>query len=117
MRELDPNLPLIDVATQRRLIDERLRNERMFANLSTAFGVLALMLASIGIYGVVAYAVERRTGEFGIRMALGARTDSILWLVLQRTTLLVVFGVDGRTRRLVLAIQADHGRPVWNRSG
>lgn len=93
VRELDPNLPLMDVATQQRLIDERLRNERMFANLSTAFGVLALLLASIGIYGVVAYAVERRTGEFGIRMALGARTGSILWLVLRRTTLLVMIGV------------------------
>jgi len=92
VRELDPNLPLISVQTQQAVIDDQLRREHLFANLSTAFGVMALMLASIGIYGVVAYSVARRTAEIGIRMALGARYGSIVRLVLRSTVLLVAVG-------------------------
>jgi predicted permease len=95
MREVDPNLPLIDVKTQERIIDEQLVRERVFANLSTAFGALALLLACVGIYGMVAYAVTRRTGEFGIRMALGAGERSIMWLVLRRMLPLLALGVAG----------------------
>ena len=93
VRELDPNLPLIDVQTQRHVINEQLAQERLFAGLSTAFGMLALTLACIGIYGVVAYSVARRTGEVGIRMALGARYGDIIWLALRRTMALVALGV------------------------
>ena len=92
VRELDPNLPLINVQTQQAVIDDQLRRERLFANLSTAFGAMALLLASIGIYGVVAYSVARRTAEIGIRMALGARYGNIVRLVLRRTVLLVAVG-------------------------
>ncbi len=73
VRELDPNLPLINVQTQEAVIDDQLRRERLFANLSTAFGGIALLLACIGIYGVVAYSAARRTAEIGIRVALGAQ--------------------------------------------
>ncbi len=90
---LDPDLPVTNIATERQIIDDHLRSERMFASLSTAFGVLALLLASIGIYGVIAYATDRRTGEVGLRMALGAQFGSIVWLMLRRVTLLVVLGV------------------------
>jgi len=92
VRDLDPNLPLIDVQTQQAVVNDQLRRERLFANLSTAFGAMALLLASIGIYGVVAYSVARRTAEIGIRMALGARYGNIVSLVLRRTVLLVAIG-------------------------
>lgn len=92
VRDLDPNLPLINVQTQEAVIDDALRRERLFANLSTAFGAMALLLAAIGIYGVVAYSVARRTAEIGVRMALGARQGNIVSLVLRRTVLLVAVG-------------------------
>jgi predicted permease len=92
VRELDPSLPLINVQTQQAVIDDQLRRERLFANLSTAFGAMALLLASIGIYGVVAYSVAKRTAEIGIRMALGARYGNIIRLVLRRTVLLIAVG-------------------------
>ena len=93
VRELDPNLPLINVQTQDSVIDDYLRRERLFANLSTAFGAIALLLACIGIYGVVAYSAARRTAEIGIRMAMGARYGDVVGLVLRRTAILVAAGV------------------------
>jgi predicted permease len=92
VRDMDPNLPLINVQTQAAVIDDALRRERLFANLSTAFGAMAMLLAAIGIYGVVAYSVARRTGEIGIRVALGARYANIVGLVLRNTLLLVAIG-------------------------
>jgi predicted permease len=93
VRELDPNLPLINIQTQQAVIDDQLRRERLFAKLSTAFGAIALLLACIGIYGVVAYSAARRTAEIGIRVALGASYGGILSLILRRTVLLVAIGV------------------------
>jgi predicted permease len=93
VRQLDPNLPLINVQTQEAVIDDQLRREHLFANLSTAFGGIALLLAAIGIYGVVAYSAARRTAEIGIRVALGARYGDVVGLVLRRTLILVVIGV------------------------
>ncbi|RPI07875.1 MAG: FtsX-like permease family protein, partial [Acidobacteriales bacterium] len=97
VRDLDPHLPLIDIQTQEAVIDDQLRRERLFANLSTAFGGIALLLACIGIYGVVAYSAARRTAEIGIRVALGARYGNILSLILRRTMLLVAVGVAAGT--------------------
>jgi len=70
-----------------------LRNERLVMALSTAFGVLALLLACIGLYGVLAYAVTRRTGEIGIRMALGATGTEMIWLILREALALAASGV------------------------
>ncbi|MFT4112388.1 ADOP family duplicated permease [Silvibacterium sp.] len=90
---IDPNLPLSAVRTQQEQINATLGDERMFATLTAAFGLLALVLASIGIYGVMAYTVARRTQEIGIRVALGARAGQILNMVLGETSRMTILGV------------------------
>ena len=92
LRRIDPGIPMMAVTTQERQIEDRLRTERLFANLSTGFGMLALLLACIGIYGVMAYSVARRTGEIGIRMALGAQHSDVAWLVLRQMLVLLALG-------------------------
>src|SRR5207237_80824 len=89
----NPAIPIGSAKTLDTLIDDNLRQERMIAQLSTVFGGLALLLACIGLYGVLSYAVARRTNEIGIRMALGAQRGHVLWLVLREAFALVLFGV------------------------
>ena len=93
VQSIDKNLPLIDVRTQQEQIDSTIQQERIFASLTAAFGLLALTLASIGIYGIMAYNVSRRTNEIGIRLALGAQARQILTMVLGETTWLAISGV------------------------
>jgi len=93
VQAVDRNLPLIEVRTQEEQIDELLRNEHVFAELTAGFGVVALMLACIGIYGLMAYAVSRRTNEIGIRMALGARAEQVLGMVLREAVWMTATGV------------------------
>jgi predicted permease len=90
---IDKDLPLIDVRTQTEQIDDLLSGERLFAALSGAFGVLALVLACIGIYGLMAYNVARRTNEIGIRIALGAQTGRVLRMILGEASWLAVTGI------------------------
>ncbi len=90
---IDKDLPLIDVRTQTEQIDELLSHERLFAALTGAFGVLALVLACIGIYGIMAYTVALRINEIGIRIALGAQTGQVLRMVLGEASWLAVFGI------------------------
>ncbi|MBW8747185.1 MAG: ABC transporter permease [Acidobacteria bacterium] len=90
---LDPNLPLIEVRTMTQQIDSSLSNERIFARLTAGFGLLALLLACIGIYGIMTYTVARRTSEIGIRMALGARADQVLSMVLREVSWMALAGV------------------------
>ena len=92
LREVDQNLPLFDVRTQNQQADRSLAQERLFATLSSFFSVLALLLACIGLYGVMSHAVTRRTNEIGIRMALGARAGHVTSLVVRETLLLVLAG-------------------------
>jgi predicted permease len=89
---VDPNLPLFNVKTQQAQLDEIMMQERLFAKLSSFFGFLALLLACVGLYGTMSYAVERRTGEIGIRMALGAQRGDIFGMVLREILLLVLAG-------------------------
>jgi len=93
MRHVDPNLPLIGIQTQEQLIDEALGQEHMFARISSFFGLLALLLVTVGVYGTLAYAVTRRTGEIGIRIALGAGRPQVLWMVLRESLLVVACGL------------------------
>ena len=90
---LDRNVPLIALKTQDDVISEMLVLERTFAALSSAFGGLALLLACVGLYGTMAYTVARRTSEIGIRMALGARREKILGMILRETFTVVTFGL------------------------
>jgi predicted permease len=93
LQETDRNLMVRDTTTLSRRVDGTIMRERMLAELSGIFSVLALMLASAGMYGTMAYAVSRRTGELGIRMALGAGKGTVLWMVLSETLILVAGGI------------------------
>jgi predicted permease len=93
VRGLDPNLPVFNVKTFADQINESVSLERLVAMLSSFFGLFALLLAAIGLYGVMAYAVARRTREIGIRMALGARPGAVLWLAMRETLSLVFIGI------------------------
>jgi len=93
VHEADPNLPLNRVATMTEQISDSVNMERLVAYLTSAFGILALALASVGLYGVMSYAVSRRTAELGIRMALGAHPSQVLWMVLRESLVLVGLGV------------------------
>lgn len=93
VRNLDPNVPVYNVKTFADQVDESVTMERLVALLSSFFGLFALLLASLGLYGVMAYGVGRRTNEIGIRMALGAQRRDVVWLVMREAFLLVTFGV------------------------
>jgi len=93
VRKLDRNLPVYQMKTEEKQRDDSLAVERLSATLSSAFGVLATVLAAIGIYGVMAFLVGRRTREIGIRMALGASAGDVVWLVMREVLLLAGAGV------------------------
>ena len=93
VRATDPNLAIADVHTELEQIENALAQERLMASLAAVFGGLAVVLAAIGIYGVMAYVVTRRTNEIGIRVALGARPGGVAWIVLRETLALAAAGV------------------------
>jgi predicted permease len=93
MHDLDPNLPVFQMITLEKQMEDSLVSERLVALLSSGFGFLATALASIGLYGVMAYTVVRRTREIGIRIAIGASKANVLWLVMRETLVLLAIGI------------------------
>jgi predicted permease len=93
LAEIDPNLSILEVKTISEQLDHLIDRERLISQLSTFFSLLALSLACIGLYGVMTYNVVRRTNEIGIRIALGAQKNGVLWMVLKESLLLLGIGV------------------------
>ncbi len=93
INQIDDKLPIFGVTTLNEQLQETLKQDRLIAQLVSFFGALALMLACIGLYGVMAHGVARRTNEIGIRMALGAKGGNIAWMVLRETLFLVLGGL------------------------
>ncbi|MPZ21490.1 MAG: FtsX-like permease family protein [Luteitalea sp.] len=93
VRQIDPNLPLQDVSTQIEEVEGRFQQEKLFAQAYTLFGALALVVAAVGLFGLMSYDVSLRTNEIGIRMALGAQRGDVLRLVMRESMLLVALGI------------------------
>ncbi len=93
VRDLDANVPIFDMRTTDEQIQNSLSAERMIASLSTVFGLLATILAAVGLYGLMAYNVVQRTREIGIRMALGAAQGDVVWMVMRDVLILVGVGI------------------------
>ena len=93
VQEAAPTLPPIKVHTMSWLVDDSLQTDRFIEQLAGAFSLLALLLAAIGLYGLMAYTVSRRTRDIGIRLALGAKPGNVVWQVLRETLVLVLIGI------------------------
>ncbi|MBV8829513.1 MAG: ABC transporter permease [Acidobacteriaceae bacterium] len=94
IKTTESRLPVFDVKTMDQQVDDSLIEERLIASLSAVFGLLALLLASVGLYGLITYATNRRTGEIGIRIAVGATRGQIARMVLRESLLLVAVGIS-----------------------
>jgi predicted permease len=118
VRQVDPDLPVVNVRTQQQQIDADLLQERLFVTMTSGFGLLALALASVGIYGIMAYSVSQRTNEIGIRLALGAQPAQVRSMILRESTRLTGAGiVAGLAAALVLtrAVQSMlYGIQAWD---
>ena len=106
VKQVASNLPPLDIQTMNERISQSLATDRTITELSGVFGPLAMILVCIGLYGVMSYAVTGRTGEIGIRMALGAQRKSVLWLILRESLLLIVIG-------LAIGLPAIFGAGQW----
>jgi predicted permease len=93
VQDMAPTLPPIEIHTMSGLVDESLQTDRFIEQLASAFSLLALLLAAIGLYGLMGYTVARRTRDIGIRLALGAEPANVLWQVLSETLVLVLIGI------------------------
>jgi predicted permease len=93
VRQADANVPLMNVATQMEAIETRFAQERLFAQAYALFGGLALLVAAVGLFGVMSYSVSRRVTEIGVRMALGARRLDVVRMILRESIVLVAAGI------------------------
>ena len=93
IQETNRNIPITEVTTMAEVVDRSLQTQKLVAQLSAFFGGLGLLLAALGLYGILSYSVARRTNEIGIRMALGAESIGVVWMILRETLLLVGMGV------------------------
>ena len=93
IQQAEPNMSIARAGTVTSFVDTRIVQDRLLARLSIAFGVVAVLLAAIGLYGVLSYGVARRTNEIGIRKALGARERTLITMILRETSWLVIVGL------------------------
>jgi predicted permease len=93
VKQIAPSMPVYAMKTVESQLDETLMTDRLIATLSAGFGLLATLLASVGLYGVMAFVVARRRKELGIRLALGAQSRSVIWLVMREVLLLLAIGL------------------------
>jgi ABC-type antimicrobial peptide transport system permease subunit len=93
LQQLDANVPPQRMRSMDDQVKRSLVNQRLLTGLSTAFSLLATLLAIVGLYGVMAYSVTRRTREIGLRMAIGAASSRVLWLILREALLIITIGV------------------------
>ena len=118
VRQVDSALPMMDVSTQLEQVERRFQQEKLFAQACTLFGGLAMLVAAIGLFGLMSYTVSRRTNEIGIRMALGAQRGDVMRQVLRESMILVAvgvaIGVAGRLRRRPVPVD-DALRPGADR--
>ena len=93
VHQASPSVSISEITTQAQRIDQTIAQQRTFADLGGCFAALALLIACVGLYGAMAYTVARRTGEIGIRMALGAQRPGIIWMVLREVLALAAAGL------------------------
>jgi len=93
MRRVDPNIPILKISTQTEQIEQRFAQEKVFAQAYALFGSLAIVIASVGLFGLMSYNVARRTNEIGIRMALGAKREHVVGMVMRESLILIAIGV------------------------
>jgi predicted permease len=110
LAELEPALPVFDIVPLDQRLNRGLTNDRLIASLTSAFGIIALMLACLGLYGTISYSVGRRVSELGVRMALGADRWTVAWLVVREAVTLVGIGA---VLGLPLAFVAGRSVLAW----
>jgi ABC-type antimicrobial peptide transport system permease subunit len=93
IRELDKDLPVGEIRSFASVMDAAVVRERMVATLAAVFGALAVLLVAIGLYGAIAYSVERRTREIGVRVALGAPHTTVVWMMMRQCVWMVLAGL------------------------
>src|SRR3954462_1988586 len=93
LARVEPRLPIVEVVPLKDRLARGVTQDRMVAGLTAIFGALALLLASLGLYGTISYGISRRVAELGLRMALGANRADVLWMVLREALALVLLGV------------------------
>ncbi len=93
VRKTNGRIPVTNIATQEQRIEREIGDDVLFARLSAGFGVLALSIACVGLYGTISYSVARRTSEIGIRMALGAARGRVLWMIMRQVAMLLAVGL------------------------